>query len=210
MNRLTKIADECGTDKGTVKGEAHGYTEYYERWLSKYTEPKILEIGSFRGDSTKMFNLFYDNRCGIRTYDIDYSKYTYLYDCCNVRCFQGDQNSKEDWDRFFSLETTPDKFDIIIDDGSHLPEHQIHTLYWLYNRLSDGGIYILEDLHTYMWDEERHSPLHLLNFWDDNKFLSQEQRRELYDHLVDCTIIHRRNRGTDYCGRSITSVLRFE
>lgn len=39
------------------------------------------------------------------------------------------------------------KFDFIIDDGSHLIDHQIISAYELANNLADDGIYIIEDIH---------------------------------------------------------------
>lgn len=39
------------------------------------------------------------------------------------------------------------KFDFIIDDGSHLIDHQIISIYELANQLTDDGIYIIEDIH---------------------------------------------------------------
>lgn len=208
MNKLTKIANECQTDKGTNFNECHGYTEYYERWLSQYTKPKILEIGSWHGASTKMFNEYYNHECEIWTVDISYSEYTYPKQD-NVHNFIVDQNNKEQWDKFFSH--APQEYDIVIDDGSHKPEHQMHTLFWLHKKLSKGGIYILEDLHTYMWDKLENSPLYFLNFWnDDNKYLTTEQRNELFENLEDIEVYHRKNTKTQYCGRSITSVLRFK
>lgn len=39
------------------------------------------------------------------------------------------------------------KFDIIIDDGSHLDTHQFETLKNFYPYLKDGGIYIIEDIY---------------------------------------------------------------
>lgn len=208
MNRLTQIANNCMTDKGLNKDECHGYTEYYEYWLEKYTNPKILEIGSLFGASTKMFNEFYNNNCEIWTYDIDYSNYNYLYNENNVHNFQGDQNSEQDWNRFF--ETAPSKFDIIIDDGSHKPEHQLHTLFWLHSHLEENGIYILEDLHTYMWDKQNNSPLYFLNFWDPNDYLTPGQKYTLFDRLESEVVIHIRNPKSSYCGRSITSILKFK
>ena len=206
--RLTRIANESGTDKGTTLDECHGYTEYYDYFLSKYKNPKILEIGSWHGGSTRMFDEYFNHDCEIWTFDIDYSVYEYKKNKDNIHCFQGNQNSEADWERFF--ENAPQKFDIIIDDGSHQPEHQIHTLYWLHNRLTNGGIYILEDLHTYMWDEQQHSPLQLLNYWQDNQYLTNEQKNEMFNRLDDEIIIHRRNEKSPYCGRSITSILRFK
>jgi hypothetical protein len=43
------------------------------------------------------------------------------------------------------------KFDIIIDDGSHIMDHQIVTLNRLFKHLNDGGIYIIEDVCTSYW-----------------------------------------------------------
>jgi len=40
------------------------------------------------------------------------------------------------------------QFDIIIDDGSHISEHQMLTLKVLWPLLRSGGLYIVEDLHT--------------------------------------------------------------
>jgi hypothetical protein len=41
--------------------------------------------------------------------------------------------------------------DVILDDGSHRMEHVSGTLHHLFPRLSDGGIYMIEDLHTAYW-----------------------------------------------------------
>ena len=45
------------------------------------------------------------------------------------------------------------KFDVIIDDGSHIPWHQIFTLETMFDTfLKDGGVYIIEDMETSYWD----------------------------------------------------------
>ena len=44
------------------------------------------------------------------------------------------------------------KFDVIIDDGSHIPWHQIFTLETIFDTfLKDGGVYIIEDIETSYW-----------------------------------------------------------
>ncbi len=40
------------------------------------------------------------------------------------------------------------RFDLIIDDGSHLPLHQRNCLVEALAHVRDGGIYVLEDIHT--------------------------------------------------------------
>jgi hypothetical protein len=40
------------------------------------------------------------------------------------------------------------RFDLIIDDGSHLPIHQRNCLVECLAHVRDGGIYVVEDIHT--------------------------------------------------------------
>lgn len=44
-------------------------------------------------------------------------------------------------------------FDIVIDDGSHICEHQVTSFQELYPHVKDNGIYAVEDLHTNYWPE---------------------------------------------------------
>jgi hypothetical protein len=41
--------------------------------------------------------------------------------------------------------------DIVLDDGSHQMKHIPVTLNYLFQHLSQGGIYMIEDLHTAYW-----------------------------------------------------------
>jgi len=41
--------------------------------------------------------------------------------------------------------------DLILDDGSHHMDHIQTTLNYLFPKLSDGGSYMIEDLHTAYW-----------------------------------------------------------
>ena len=50
------------------------------------------------------------------------------------------------------------KFDIIVDDGSHLPEDQVLTFIKLWDKVNNGGTYIVEDTHTV------HSPAHFFYY----------------------------------------------
>lgn len=48
-------------------------------------------------------------------------------------------------------------FDIVIDDGSHVNSHVIQTFQYLFPRLADSGIYVVEDTQTSYWpDTHRH------------------------------------------------------
>lgn len=45
------------------------------------------------------------------------------------------------------------EFDIIIDDGCHIVEHQITSFKTLFPLIKPKGMYIIEDLHTSYWKE---------------------------------------------------------
>ena len=43
--------------------------------------------------------------------------------------------------------------DVVIDDGSHVMEHLHASFRTLFPLLSDGGVYLVEDLHTAYWPQ---------------------------------------------------------
>lgn len=43
------------------------------------------------------------------------------------------------------------KFDIIIDDGSHINSHVIKSFGALYGYVAENGVYLIEDVHTSYW-----------------------------------------------------------
>jgi hypothetical protein len=43
--------------------------------------------------------------------------------------------------------------DIVLDDGSHVAEHQKASFETLFPLLKEGGLYVIEDTHTSYWTE---------------------------------------------------------
>lgn len=145
MNRLTSIANKYLTDKGTLHFEAHGYTEIYEDYISSKDEIVLLEIGIQTGASLKMWKEYNPN---MKIYAIDINP-----ECMNFIC-------KDDYSKIFIGDATDadflksiihdiGKIDIIIDDGSHVREDILKSFDFLYDHLSDNGIYFIEDLHVH-------------------------------------------------------------
>jgi hypothetical protein len=50
------------------------------------------------------------------------------------------------------MESLPFEFDIIIDDGSHVQSHVRETFSIMFPKLKNGGLYLVEDLHTAYWE----------------------------------------------------------
>jgi hypothetical protein len=148
VRTLTEIMDTYRSDKGTLMGEAHGYTLVYERWFeSMRNEPlRLLEIGVWNpqmpGASLKAWYEYFPNAT-IFGYDIVDA---HRFDNDRVRTFVGDQSDPADLARF--AESSGGEFDIIMDDGSHLDMHQQVSLACLFPHLKPGGQYFIEDLHV--------------------------------------------------------------
>ena len=164
MNKsLTEIANTYGTDKGTIgpsnTWNANNYTDVYDAYLGKYRQSHInfLEIGlgvtgnswdaqivhgrNTGGASIKMWHDYFQNGM---IYGIDINECAYL-DNDRIKTHVVDQGSVEDLNSFIS-KSGVDEFDIIIDDGSHRPDHQQISFDFFFKKLKSGGIYIIEDL----------------------------------------------------------------
>lgn len=71
-----------------------------------------------------------------------------------VLLYHGDQSNASFLERM-RLDLNGTRFDVIIDDGSHVPWHNIFTLEEIFGTLlADGGIYVIEDTETSYWDGE--------------------------------------------------------
>ena len=214
MKRLTRLADKYETDKGTIES-AHLYTEFYEPFFEKYENPKILEIGTWKGGSAHMFNDFYDGYCEIYTCDILERCEECVKDMPNVHFYNVDAGSKESLYKL-KEELGDIKFDIIIDDASHIWQHQMNLLSGLHNLLAKDGIYIIEDIHySRLFTDPQNSPLFFITFLTSpNVMLSEEENMELLSKIKDVQIMSRKNNSElmteKFGGRSMTAILTFE
>ncbi len=131
----------------------------YEAYLERYRTSAltILEIGLgvtgdrwdariVRGRNTggASLNMWYDYFPNARIFGIDVNECSYL-DNDRIKTFVADQGSLADL-QTFAKATTGTEFDVIIDDGSHRPDHQQVSLGFLFKVLKPGGLYFIEDL----------------------------------------------------------------
>lgn len=164
---MKKTVTESFEKYGTDKIES-GYNKVYDELFSEFQLKKFnfLEIGigtittiplpnmnhipsSMRrwkeihenylpGASLKSFRDYFENA---EIYGVDIQP-----DCMieeeRIKTFLFDSTDKKLCDNnFLDL-----NFDIIIDDGDHLPQNQIKTFENLYHRVNEGGYYIIEDV----------------------------------------------------------------
>jgi 23S rRNA U2552 (ribose-2'-O)-methylase RlmE/FtsJ len=140
MKPLTKIGLKHQTDKAYFHLFTEFYNDYFEQFLGRPIQ--ILEIGIAGGNSLTMLQEFFPeatihaidiNETSVR---LDLGKRIHKYLC-----------SQDDFPQLTNIFQGM-KFDIIIEDGSHLTSHQQTSLGFFFPYLQKNGIYICEDLHT--------------------------------------------------------------
>jgi hypothetical protein len=137
---------KAGIKYKTNKITHHGYERFYDHFLIplKYKNINVLEIGVDDLRSLKMWLDFFPNAS---IYGLDINEKEFNYERGTI--FKGDQSKKTDLKKVVKK---IGKCMFIIDDGSHVPEHQLKTFNYLFNECLDyGGVYIIEDIETSYW-----------------------------------------------------------
>ena len=126
------------------KGKLH-FLKIYENYFKNFKNQKIniLEIGVHEGKSLMIWKDYFP-KANIVGIDLK----SYNFNINRIFTYQGDQT---DANFLLMVATKFKKFDIIIDDGSHICSHIIKTFGVLFNYLKDDGLYICEDLQTSYW-----------------------------------------------------------
>ncbi len=139
MDELNKLAIKYGADKWSKK---HHYTPvYFSLFQNKRLEvKKVLEIGVAEGASIHMWREFFPNAM---IYGGD-NQDNRLHQEERIQVFKCDQSKEEDLLKL--IENTGSDIDLFVDDGSHVPIHQILTCLTLMPMLKKNVIYVIEDV----------------------------------------------------------------
>jgi hypothetical protein len=123
----------------------HHYIPLYDRHFSRFRGKKVrlLEIGVCRGGSLQIWRKYFGSGAIIYGIDIDPECARFDGVAAEVRI-----GSQDDHDFLGSIIAEMGGVDLIIDDGSHHMHHICSSLNFLFPLLSNGGIYMIEDLHT--------------------------------------------------------------
>ncbi|WP_119461877.1 class I SAM-dependent methyltransferase [Rhodospirillaceae bacterium SYSU D60014] len=119
--------------------QGHNYLPIYDRYFSPIRQDvrKVLEIGVQSGKSLRMWRDYFPNA---EIYGLDLDPACKAVEEDRIRIAIGDQSNPSD------LAKLPTDFDIIIDDGSHIPAHQINTFRYLFrHNMNERGVYAVED-----------------------------------------------------------------
>lgn len=159
MTLLCDLAKKYETDKGGYghmrygggdSDTCHNYTPYYDKLLGAYREDvkTVLEIGVHMGCSLRMWREYFPNA---QILGLDTNGACMVHEGDRITVAMADQNNpaqlKEAANRFlFRNGSLTRGFDLIVDDGSHVREHQLVSLKALWPYLAHDGFYVIEDI----------------------------------------------------------------
>ncbi len=170
---LLELAQKYHSDKCSNGASKYGYIPYYEKYFKpiKNKKMKILEIGvrAVRGHGASSLKMWKDYFPNSEIYGIDIDPGNAGYDEERINIFIGNQGDEEFLNEVINK---VGKFDIIIDDGSHVNTLTIKAWEVLYNKaLNPGGLYIIEDLGCSYINME---PFNLRQTWEGMKYTPED------------------------------------
>lgn len=135
---------------GRLIDKWHQYLPVYERYLGRWRGQSfsMMEFGVSQGGSLQLWREYFGPDARLWGVDINPNCQQFEDIDSNVLVRIGDQ---EDRQFLRSLASEVRELDVVIDDGGHTMQQQINTFQEIFPILRNGGIYIIEDLHTSYW-----------------------------------------------------------
>jgi len=162
------------------------YFSAYDTLLSKYIGKKItfVEVGILDGGSLFMWQEFFGPQA--RIIGIDLNPNAKKWERFGFEIHIASQSNPESWDTFFK---NVGPIDILLDDGGHTYIQQIITAEKSLDHINDGGILIVEDMHTSYMDGFGQKEFSFLNYakvWIDKinsrygRFTKEQQDKRVW------------------------------
>jgi hypothetical protein len=151
MNHQPSLVDLYNNHHGKLSDKWELYIKSWDDIFGtkQYAPLNILEIGIQNGGSLEIWAKYFSNAINIVGIDINPKCNELVFDDPRIHFVFGDANDDKTINRTTTLSK---RFDIIIDDGSHISDDIIKTFFRYFPLLEDDGIYIIEDLHASYWE----------------------------------------------------------
>lgn len=148
LQTLDEIMLATGTDKNSL---GHGYSYIYDNLFGPWrTKPlTFLELGVWEGASLRAWSQYFTHpKARIFGADNDLVRLAPVDDE-RITALPARLEMPESVSALATAIATP--IDLIVDDASHgaFQQHVCWNMLW--SRLVPGGLYVIEDLHTYFW-----------------------------------------------------------
>lgn len=146
------LIDLFAEHSGKVSDKWSLYLTEYDRLLQPYRDQpsRLLEIGIQNGGSLEIWSKYFPSAEKFVGCDINPNCAQLQFDDPRIALVVANANSDEAEQQI--LAHSP-KFDVIIDDGSHQSGDIVRSFARYFSHLSDGGLFIAEDLHCSYWQE---------------------------------------------------------
>lgn len=127
------------------------YLDFYDRIFNPFrAKPiRLLEIGIQNGGSLELWRKYFPDATVLLGCDIDPACGNLVYNDPHIQVVVGDAT---DSDLQLHIRRYAESFDIIVDDGSHRSGDIVRAFCHYFPLLSDGGLYVMEDLHCSYWN----------------------------------------------------------
>ena len=138
--------------KGYVSSKWTLYLHKYDQIFEAYRERPInlFEIGIQNGGSLNLWGKFFKNAKHIIGCDINPKCKDLEYSDKRITVVIGDATEKAVKEQVLKK---VNYLDVVIDDGSHDSIDIVKAFSQFFPLLSDGGVYVVEDLHCSYWQE---------------------------------------------------------
>jgi hypothetical protein len=206
-NELMRLFNATGSDKGSEvywgQGVPHFYALVYQPLLAHVRDQRfdLLEIGldtatqhggvPADAPSLRAWREFFPNAT---LYGYDIHDFSFLRQR-DTHTFQGDQSSPADLRRFIDTRGGR-QFAVVVDDGSHVPAHQQISLAHLFEHVTPGGLYLIEDISWQPFEQSPRTGDVLRAFAAhgriESPFITPDAARDLEAAIASVTI-HRPN-----------------
>ena len=142
------LADIFFANNGRAVWKWVHYFDVYERYCQRWrgTDFRMLEIGIYKGGSLDMWRRYFGPEATIFGVDINPDFARNVDPPNQVRI--GSQSDPEFLTRVVK---EMGGVDVVLDDGSHAGDDQRASFQALFPLMNEGGLYIIEDLHTAYW-----------------------------------------------------------
>lgn len=143
------------------KSSYHGYEEVYSHLLAGREITSFLEIGLFLNDNQHTDLFAWEQVLdSAEIFGADIKEHL-LFDRGRISTFFIDQSNDEDLENL--KKSIGKNIDVVLDDASHVFELTVNTFEKMFEIVSDGGLYLIEDIlfENYNMDswEQRQSQL---------------------------------------------------
>jgi hypothetical protein len=140
MAGFNAVNNKYGTDKDTI----HSYLKVYENVFAPLRDSAryVLEIGIYSGAFLKILADYFEN-AQIYGIDIDLGNLLFGKDDSRIKIYEMNGTDPK------SIKNLGvEYFDLIVEDGSHIPDEQVATFRNFAPLISQEGIYIMEDINV--------------------------------------------------------------